>query len=152
VLKFWQYKLGKNKNIKGITKGKPKKKISQLADDTPTILEEIKCLGNSYNIRSVCNQCKEIERKLQIIGIFLTQRAITLSKMARLYPKQNLTYRYSHDKSVFYTKFHFSMCNQCEENERKQQIIGIVLSPRAITLSTSILSVLQAIQSPLPAT
>jgi hypothetical protein len=28
------------------------------------------------------------------------------------------------------------MCNQCKENEWKQQITGIFLSPRPITLST----------------
>jgi hypothetical protein len=33
------------------------------------------------------------------------------------------------------TKFHFSMCNQSEENERKLQIIEISLNPRAISRS-----------------
>jgi hypothetical protein len=33
-----------------------------------------------------------------------------------------------------YTKFYFKMCNQCKENERKRQIIGILQSPRGITL------------------
>jgi hypothetical protein len=36
---------------------------------------------------NMCNQCKENERKLQIIGNFRSPRAITLSKMARSYPK-----------------------------------------------------------------
>jgi hypothetical protein len=34
-----------------------------------------------------------------------------------------------------YTKFHLSMCNLCNENEQKLQILGICLSPRGITLS-----------------
>ena len=34
-----------------------------------------------------------------------------------------------------HTKFHFNMCIQCKENERKLQITGIFQSPRAITLS-----------------
>ena len=33
-----------------------------------------------------------------------------------------------------YTKFHLSMCNGCEENEQKLQIIEIFISPRGITL------------------
>jgi hypothetical protein len=40
---------------------------------------------------NICNQCKENEQKLQIIGIFRSPRGINLTKMARLYPKQNLT-------------------------------------------------------------
>jgi hypothetical protein len=56
--------------------------------------------------------CEENERKLQIIGIFRSPWAITLSKMARLYPKQILIIN-------LYPKFHFSMYNQCEENEWK---------------------------------
>jgi hypothetical protein len=40
---------------------------------------------------NMCNQCKENEWKLQIIGIFRSPRAITLAKMARSYPKYKLT-------------------------------------------------------------
>jgi hypothetical protein len=36
---------------------------------------------------------------------------------------------------ILYTKFHFNMCMQCKENQRKLQITGIFQSPRAITLS-----------------
>jgi hypothetical protein len=35
--------------------------------------------------------CRENERKLQIIAIFLSPRGITLSKMDWSYPKENLT-------------------------------------------------------------
>jgi hypothetical protein len=48
---------------------------------------------------SIFNQCEENERKLQIIGIFLSSRAITLSKIARIYPNRSWP-RYSYDKCV----------------------------------------------------
>jgi hypothetical protein len=34
-----------------------------------------------------------------------------------------------------YTKYHFSLCNLCKENERTLRIMGIFRSPRATTLS-----------------
>jgi hypothetical protein len=77
---------------------------------------------------SICHLCKENERKLQRIEIFLSPRAITLSKMARSYQKQIVMIN-------LHTKYHFNMCSQCEENKLKLEIIGIFLSPRAITLS-----------------
>ena len=57
----------------------------------------------------MCNQCEENELKLQIIGIFLSLRAITLSKMAQLY--QNKL-----DLDILminlYTKFYFNTFTQ----------------------------------------
>jgi hypothetical protein len=41
-----------------------------------------------------------------------------------------------------YIKFHFSMCSQSKENERKLQIIGIFRILRAITLSNLDLDIL----------
>jgi hypothetical protein len=46
------------------------------------------CIKFHFNM---CIQCKENERKLQIIRIFRSPRAITLSKMAQSYPKPILT-------------------------------------------------------------
>jgi hypothetical protein len=70
---------------------------------------------------------------MQIIEIFLSQRAIILSIMAQSHPIQkfNLIFLLLN----LYTKFHFSMGNLCKENEKKLQIIEIFTSPRAITLS-----------------
>jgi hypothetical protein len=79
---------------------------------------------------NMCNQCKENERKLQIIGIFRSPRGITVENCTIL-TKTEL------DLDILrinlYTKFHFNMCNQCKENEQKLQIIEIFLSPRGIT-------------------
>jgi hypothetical protein len=76
----------------------------------------------------MCNQCKENERKLQIIGIFLSPiKSYNSVKNESIVPKTEP------DLDIFminlYTKYHFNTCNQCKENERKLQIIGIFLSP-----------------------
>jgi hypothetical protein len=64
------------------------------------------------------NQCKEIERKLQIIGIFFKSKSHDNSgKNSLIVSKTEL------DLDILtinlYTKFHFNICTQCEENELK---------------------------------
>jgi hypothetical protein len=80
----------------------------------------------------MCIQCKENERKLQIIGIFRSPRTITVQN-GSIVPKTEL------DLDILMMnmciKFHFNLCIQYKEIERKLQIIGIFRSPRAITLS-----------------
>jgi hypothetical protein len=61
----------------------------------------------------MCSQCKENEWKLQIIGIFLSV------KICSIVPKTELDLHVDIHVINLYTKFHFSMCNLCEENERK---------------------------------
>ena len=55
---------------------------------------------------SMRNQYEENERKVQIVGIFQSPRAITLTKVAQSYPKQNLP-RQSHDESAHQISFQY---------------------------------------------
>ena len=77
--------------------------------------------------------CEENERKLQITGIFSTSKGHNSVENCSIVPNIEL------DLDIIminlYTKFHFNMFILCEENERKLQITGIFLCPRAITLS-----------------
>ena len=65
-------------------------------------------------------QCKENERKLQITGIFSKSKGHNSVTNALIVPKREL------DLDILtinpYTKFHFNMCIQCKENERKQMM------------------------------
>jgi hypothetical protein len=63
------------------------------------------CLYTEFYF-NMCNLCKENERKLQISGIFLSPRGITLSKMVRY--TQNRTWpRYLPDKTVYQISFQY---------------------------------------------
>jgi hypothetical protein len=77
---------------------------------------------------SMCNLCKENERKLQIYGIVLSPGTITLSKMAH-----NTWLRYSYDKSVYQISFQYVQLVRRKWTETTN--LWNVLSPRAITLS-----------------
>lgn len=83
--------------------------------------------------------CEENGRTMQIIGIFIRSRGmITLSKNCSILTNIKL------DLDTFminlYTKFNLYMFINCEENERKLQIIGICIRPRGIILSTIVWS------------
>jgi hypothetical protein len=67
------------------------------------------------------NQCKENERKLQLIGILRSPSGITLSNFFGSYPKQNVSYIFL--VTNLYAKFHFSMWNQCDENKQKLLVV-----------------------------
>jgi hypothetical protein len=121
---YWNFSKSKGHNSRKNGSMVPK---TQLEIDIRTINLYTKFHFN------MCNQCKENERKLQIIGIFGSPRNITLAKMARSYPKHVLTINLC-------TKFHFNMSTSAKENERKLQIIGIFQSPRAITLTKMVRS------------
>jgi hypothetical protein len=57
-------------------------------------VQNVKVYRQTDNMRydfSMSNKRKEIERKLQIIGILISPTAITLSKMVRSYPKHSFT-------------------------------------------------------------
>jgi hypothetical protein len=82
----------------------------------------------------MCNQCKENERKLQIIKIleiFQSPRGGHNSvKNGSIVAKTDF------DLDILminlHTKFHFNMCNQCEENERKLMVDRPTDSSKAI--------------------
>jgi hypothetical protein len=88
-------------------------------------------LYTKYNF-NMCSQCEENERKLQIIGNFKS-KGHTSVKYGSIVSKIELDLDIL--MIILYTKYHFNMCSQCEENEQKLQIIGIFLSPRVIPLS-----------------
>ena len=77
---------------------------------------------------SICNG--DNERKLNIIGIFLSPRGITPPKIIWLDPNSNLRIYVIHLCIKF--QFKMSICNG--DNEWKLKTIGIFLSPRGITL------------------
>jgi phage terminase large subunit-like protein len=77
------------------------------------------------------NQCKRKWTETANYWNFSKSKGHNSSKNGLIVPKTQLEIDIL--TMNLYTKFHFNMCNQCKENERKQQIIGIFRSPRVIT-------------------
>jgi hypothetical protein len=88
------------------------------------------CIKFHFNM---CIQCPKNERKIVNYWNFSKSKGHNSGKNGSIIPKIIL------DLDILtinlYTKFHFNMSNQCKEIERKLQIIGIFLSPRATTLA-----------------
>jgi hypothetical protein len=108
--------------------------LSKIAQSYPKQKLDLDILINLYTKfhSSMCNLCKENEKKLQIIGIFRCSVGLTL-------PTRDVCETLMSPWTYIIvinldTKFHFSICDFCKENDWKLLIIEKKLSPRGITL------------------
>jgi hypothetical protein len=124
IVNYWNF--SKSKGHNSGKNGSIVPKI-ELGLDILTINLYTKFHFNMYN------HCKRKWTKTSNYWNFSKSKGYNSGKNGSIVPKREL------DLDILtinlYTKFYFNMCNQCKENERKLQIIGIFRSPGTITLA-----------------